>query len=343
MNVNVGLLGFGLAGRVLHAPLIQASGMRIGAVVTRQADAVKAALPRARIFATAEELFADPEIELVVITTPNALHAPQALAALAAGKHVVIDKPFALSSAEADSVIAAAAQHQRRLAVFHNRRWDSDFLLLQKLRNSGRMGAINAFQMRWDRYRPQVADRWREHDIPGGGMLWDLGPHLIDQALCLFGMPDWIQADVFRQRAGAVVDDAFEILMAKGQLRISLGHSSLAADNAFRYRLHGALASVTKCGLDVQETQLRAGMSPLKEGFGIEPPGQCARFVQADGKTEVIAAEPGNWLEFYRQMRASIERNTPVPVPAAEARNVIVLIEAALTSSRERRRVSLSP
>lgn len=340
---TVGLLGFGLAGRELHLPLIAASGMPVAAVVTRQTAAVRATLPEARIYASAEELLADKAIELVVITTPNQLHAPQAMAALQAGKHVVIDKPFALSVAEADAVIACAQRHDRRLAIFHNRRWDSDFLTLQKLVRSGRLGEINSFQMRWDRYRPQVANRWREQDVPGSGVLYDLGPHLIDQALCLFGMPEWVQADVFRQRAGASVDDGFEISMGSGTLRVALGAGSLVADNNQRYRLHGALASLSKGGLDVQEAQLRAGRNPVDSEFGVEPESQFARLVHgADGSTEVLRSERGCWLEFYRLMRASIEDGGTVPVSAPEARSVMVILEAAFNSHREQRRILIN-
>ena len=211
MSIAVGLVGFGLSARVLHRPLIEAAGMNIVAVVTRQVQALQNALPAAQALPDLEALLALPRLDLVVIATPNHLHFPQALAALRAGKHVVIDKPMALSTEECDRLIEAAAARPLVLSVFHNRRWDSDFLTLRRLIERDALGALVAFEARWDRYRPTVPDRWRERPGCGGGVLYDLGAHLIDQALCLFGLPEWIEADVFAQRAGAQADDALRV------------------------------------------------------------------------------------------------------------------------------------
>jgi scyllo-inositol 2-dehydrogenase (NADP+) len=187
-----------------------------------------------------------------------------------------------------------------------------------------------------------VQERWREHVVAGAGLLYDLGSHLIDQALCLFGRPDWIQADVFSQRPGAQVDDAFELLMGKGRLRIALGASSIAADNRFRYRINGELATFVKSGRDWQETRLRAGVDPLSPEFGDEPPEDYGSLITASyGGVEAIPSEPGRWLSFYEGMRRSIESGDDVPVQPAEARQVLEIIEAAVSSSRESRRISL--
>jgi scyllo-inositol 2-dehydrogenase (NADP+) len=326
-----------LAGRVLHAPLIAASGMEIVGVVTRQVEAVKNSFPAAEVVPGLAELLQMPRVDLIVIATPNRLHAPQALAALRAGRHVVVDKPMALTSADADEIIAAAAGSDRKLAVFQNRRWDSDFLTLQRVVAEGALGELASFEVNWDRFRPAVADRWREHPEEGGGILYDLGPHLVDQALCLFGLPDWLQADVFAQRAGAVVDDAFEIRMAAGRLRITLRSRSLVPDNALRYRLHGTLGSLSKTGMDVQEAQLRAGMSPLDPEFGVEPRSQWAQLLTAaTGETREVPPERGDWLSFYRSLRTSIEHRTPLAaaIPDGEAgRQIVRVIEAARSSS----------
>ena len=196
-------------------------------------------------------------LELVVIATPNHLHCAQALMALEHGKHVVIDKPLARSTREADRLIEAAAHHHCKLAVFHNRRWDSDFLTIERIVAEELLGPIVNFEARWDRYRPTVSDRWREQPQFGGGMLLDLGSHLIDQSLRLFGMPQWLQRTCLAQRSGAVTDDGFELRMGQGNLAgITLGVSSMAADHALRYRMHGLDASYRKCGMDVQERQL---------------------------------------------------------------------------------------
>lgn len=341
-QLNVGLVGFGLAGRTLHAPLIVASGMRIAAVVTRQNEAVQESFPEALVKSSIEALLEVQPLDLVVIVSPNRWHYAQALLALQAGKHVVVDKPLAITAAEGAALAQAAGRAGRKLAVFHNRRWDSDFLTLQALLKAGTLGEPQLYRARWDRYRPEVAARWRERPEAGAGILYDLGSHLIDQALCLFGAPEWLQADIYTQRTGATVDDGFELLMGRGALRISLGASSLAADHGFRYQLNGTLASFRKSGLDTQEAQLRAGLAPTDRRFGLEPQTQWGRLtVGATAHTERVEPQRGCWLDFYRQMRQAIETDAPVPVTAHEACGVLHLIEVARQSAAQRRVVEL--
>jgi scyllo-inositol 2-dehydrogenase (NADP+) len=340
-QLSAGLIGFGLAGRYFHTPLLLAAGIDIAAVVTSRTDEVRSVLPNAMVMASAQALF-DHTVALIVIATPNDQHAQQAAAALRAGKHVVVDKPLSVTSAEAWALHELARQCNRVLGVFQNRRWDSDFLTIRQLLGTGRLGEVNAFHARWDRFRPTVADRWRERDEPGSGILYDLGSHLIDQALCLFGSPQWLQADVFTQRSGAVAADGFEILMGKDQLRISLGASSIAAPGDWRYRVHGARASYFKEGLDPQEAQLRSGVAPDADAFGVELAAQHGRLVTgADGQTQPIESQRGRWLTFYDGIRNSIERGAPVPVGADEAAATIGIIEAVLRSSATGRRVTL--
>lgn len=270
------------------------------------------------------------------------MHASQAADALRAGKHVVVDKPLSITAAEATEIAKLADACRLRLAVFQNRRWDSDFLTIRKLLEEDQLGSINAFHARWDRFRPKVADRWRERVEAGGGVLHDLGSHLIDQVLCLFGLPDWIQADVFVQRRGATANDGFEILMGKGNLKITLASTSLAADGGWRYRVHGSRASYLKSGFDPQEPQMRAGMSPGSIEFGTENPEQWGRLVSgADGSQRTIASERGRWLEFYIGVRNSLDNNAPVPVAAAEGITTLRIIEAALLSSAQGKRIDL--
>lgn len=341
-QLNVGLVGFGQAGRYLHAPLITASGMRIAAVVTSQAEAVQTNLASARVVSSIEALLAIKELDLVVIASPNRWHYPQALLALQAGKHVVVDKPLATSAEEAAELELAAGRVGRKLAVFHNRRWDSDFLTLQQLLSAGTLGEALLFRARWDRFRPEVAVRWRERSEAGAGILYDLGTHLIDQALCLFGAPEWVQADVYAQRAGATVDDGFELLLGRGALRIALGASSVAADHDFRYQLNGTLASFRKAGLDPQEAQLKSGMLPTDHRFGIEPGAQWGRLtIGATANAEHVEPPHGAWLEFYRQMGLAMATGAPVPVSATDACRVLKIIDAARRSAAEQRRIAL--
>lgn len=342
MTLSAGLAGFGPAGRYFHAPLLQAAGINVAAVVTSQVEAVKETLPSAAVLQTFEPLLEREDIDLIVIATPTGLHASQAAAALRAGKHVVVDKPLSVTSAEAQALARLASECDRKLAVFQNRRWDSDFLTIRRLIEEQQLGEISAFHARWDRFRPTIVDRWRERAEPGSGMLYDLGSHLIDQALQLFGRPDWIQADVFTQRAGGVADDGFEILMGKGVLRISLGVSSIAASGDWRYRVHGSRAAFFKGGLDPQEDQLRSGMKPDAYDFGIEPAAQQGKLVVgADGQARTIESERGRWRLFYERLCSSIEQGSAVPVSADEARVTLEIIEQARRSSVEGRRIAL--
>ena len=261
-----------------------------------------------------DHLYSRDDIDLIVVASPNHLHVAQATAALESGRHVVIDKPVSASAAEARELSALAARVDRRLAAFHNRRWDSDFLTIQRLIREARLGPIQLFSARWDRYRPTVSERWREKPHPGVGLTYDLGVHLVDQALCLFGKPDWVQADVWSQREGSVIDDAFEILLGKAALRISLSASSIAADPDWRYRINGSRAAYVKAGFDPQEPQARAGMSPADASFGVEAEGQWGRLTEgATGRSEIVPSERGRWTSFYEIMRRSIEEDGPVP------------------------------
>jgi scyllo-inositol 2-dehydrogenase (NADP+) len=283
-----------------------------------------------------------PRLDLVVIATPNDQHEAQAMAALAAGKHVVVDKPMALSFAGAGRLIHAASESSVALSAFHNRRWDSDFLTLQRVLDEGALGPVHSFEARWNRYRPSVPDRWRESAVHGGGVLFDLGTHLIDQALLLFGMPDWLQADIYTQRTGATVDDAFELRMGKGRMRIVLGAVSLAAEPGPRYRVQGELGSYISEALDPQEDQSRAGMMPTDAAFGLPTPATGGHIV--DGSTgggSAVASERGRWAEYYRAVRRTVENGDALPVIAAQARQVLQVIEAARQSSQRGARVWL--
>ena len=220
---NVALVGFGYAGQTFHAPLIAACpGLGLHTVVTSRPDEVAAACPGARAVPAFETVLADPEIDLVVLATPNALHAPQARAALEAGKAVVVDKPFALSPAEARAVADLARAKGLFLSVFHNRRWDADFLSLQQQIASGILGAVRTFESHFDRFRPEVRDRWRERDGPGGGIWNDLGPHLIDQALVLFGRPLGVSCDLAVLREGGQAVDWARAVLRYADKRVIL-------------------------------------------------------------------------------------------------------------------------
>jgi scyllo-inositol 2-dehydrogenase (NADP+) len=341
MTLRVGFSGFGAAGRFLHAPLVEAAGMEIAAVATSRAAEASALHPGATIVSGFEALLDVAGLDLIVVVTPNALHVPQVQTALEAGYHVVVDKPATPTRAEGEALADLAEARGLKLAVYHNRRWDSDFLTARRVLDEGSLGELRGLRMHWDRFRPQVLDRWRDRPAVASGNLYDLGSHLIDQALLLVGMPDWLQADVFAQRPGGVTDDGFEILMARGDLRISLGVTLIGATPRDRFRLEGLNAAYRKTGLDVQEDQLRAGVSPLDHAFGVEPESQWGEIVDGEGARNPVGPERGSWLSFYEATREAIMGGGEVPVTMRSAARTIGVIEAAHASARDGRRIAL--
>ncbi|MEJ0059993.1 MAG: Gfo/Idh/MocA family oxidoreductase [Terricaulis sp.] len=338
MDLRVGLVGYGLAGRILHAPLIAATGLAITAIVTSRSAEASADFPEAAIVSTPAALFARDDVDLAVIVTPDHLHVEHVRAALEAGKHVVVDKPFAPTSGEALELIALAKARGRMLTVFHNRRWDADFLTVQKVIGEGALGDVMFFASRWDRYRPAARADW--HDDFMLGELYGLGPHLIDQALVLFGTPDWLQADVYNQRGLTKHNDGFELMMGKGKLRISLGVNLLAADEVRSFRVLGTRAAFNKSGLDPQEAVLRA-RAPLSAAFGVESESQWGRLTDGAGATQVVASERGDWTRFYRGVAGAIEKNQGPPVDPTDAARVIALLEAAMDSAAQGARIDV--
>ena len=342
MTIRVGLIGFGVAGRYFHAPLLTAAGVRLQAVVTSRRDEVRTLYPDATVVTTHSDLVARDDVDLVVIASPSHLHYEHARLALGAGKHVIVDKPASASVAEVEDLDRVARARGVKFAVFQNRRWDADFLTIQQLLREDRLGEITSFRARWDRFRPEIAGKWLGPPSAAGDMVYDLGSHLIDQALCLFGRPDWIQADVFAQRRGATIDDTFDILMGKGPLRISLAASCLAAPGDWRYVIHGSQKSFFKPGIDPQEDQSRAGLQPLDARFGIEAASLAGTLVAgATGVADIVPSMQGRWLTFYERMKQSIEEDVPVPVGAADAAAILEIIAAAHRSSSEGRRIPL--
>jgi scyllo-inositol 2-dehydrogenase (NADP+) len=327
MTIKVGLVGYGLAGAVFHAPLINAcDALDLAAVLTsREApNAVR----------TLDELLR--QCELVVIASPNRTHFPIAKQALEAGKHVVVDKPMTVTVRAAEELIALAAECGRLLTVFHNRRWDGDYLTARKILPL--LGEVSLFEACWDRFRPAIKQGWREVPDEGAGLLSDLGPHLIDQALQLFGMPDAVSADVEMQRSDAAVDDYFELILHYGARRVKLGASTMVADPRPRFAVHGSAGSFVKYGLDTQEAALKAGVDPLSPGFGIDE--RHGVLTLPDGTSET-PTEPGNYLEFYELVARALSDGGSVPVDPADALDGLRIIDLARESSRSGRRLEL--
>lgn len=338
--IRVGLLGYGLAGASFHAPLIAAvPGLALAAVLTARGAAVAQAWPEARVVTDAGALFADPAIDLIVIAMPDHLHFPLARAALEAGKHVVIDKPFVTDPADGVALVALAEARDLVLAAFHNRRWDGDFLTVRKLLAAGTLGEIALAELRWDRFRPEIKPGWRE--ATGAGLLNDLGPHLLDQALQLFGPPEALSADLAMQRVGATTEDYFELTLHYGARRVIVSAATLLAAPRARFALHGMQGSFVKHGIDPQEAVLRAGGAPTRPGYGEDAADAYGTSTDPDGTARRVPSERGDWRGFYAGMVAAIDACGAVPVPAREALAVMEMIALARTSARAGRRLAI--
>ncbi|MGL5453047.1 MAG: oxidoreductase [Aeromonas sp.] len=339
--LNAALVGYGFAGKTFHAPFLTTTPrLSLRWVVSRDAAKVHADLPDCQVGSLAQAL-QDEQVDLVVIATPNDTHAPLARQALLAGKHVVIDKPFALDVAQAQALVTLAHQQQRLLSIFHNRRWDSDFLTLRRLLAAGTLGPITQFESHFDRYRPHVRQRWREAGGPGAGLWLDLGPHLLDQAVQLFGQPDWLQADLALQRQGALSDDYFHVVLAYGELRVILHGSCLVSANVPRFAIHGQAGSFVKFGMDGQEDQLKQGLRPPMPTWGIDSqPGQLSTIVDGHLQQRAVPSEAGDYGAYYRGICAAIKGEGQNPVPASEALTVMALLDLARQSHLEGKRLT---
>jgi scyllo-inositol 2-dehydrogenase (NADP+) len=314
--IRVGLIGYGLAGAVFHEPLIRAcDGLELSAVLTSREHPLRVD--------SLDELLS--RSELVVVASPNDSHFPLARAALERGKHVVVDKPFTVAVEEADALIDLASETKRVLTVFHNRRWAADFLGLRKI--LPRLGEPFLVEAHWDRFRPHVRQRWREQPGMGAGLLADLGPHMIDEALQLFGMPEAVAADIFSQRSGASVDDFFDLTLHYGARRVCLRAASVVAAPRPRFAVHGSGGSFVKHGLDPQEAQLKAGMNPHDPRFGVEE--RSMSLTLPDGTVEHVPGERGRYLDFYTALVAAIAKGAAVPVDPRDARDGLLLIDLA--------------
>ncbi|GAB7526652.1 oxidoreductase [Paraburkholderia sp. 2C] len=337
--LKVGLMGYGFAGATFHAPVIEHSGRaQLAAIATGQPDKARADYPKATIVPDLDALLALADIECVVIATPNDTHFALAKRALEAGKHVVVDKPVTLTAAEARTLADLATSRKRVFAPFHNRRWDGDFMTVRALLESGELGRVTVFESHFDRFRPGIRPRWREDATRGGGLLFDLGPHLIDQALALFGAPQTVYASVKAHRDQATAPDYVHLLLGYPSHEVLLHASALTAIIAPRFTIHGTRGSYVKYGLDTQEDQLKAGLRPGDTGFAGGNEAGTLRVLEEGGDQEVERALPtrdGAYVDFYRALAASIQDSVPFPVSAQDAVDVMTVIELAQRSNDE--------
>lgn len=341
--VRVALIGYGLAGRVFHAPLIQANAnFDLAWIVQRTGDEAAARYPKATILRDVPTLLKNPDVELVVVATPNQTHFPIASEALNAEKHVVVDKPFAITTHDADELIATARKAKRILSVFQNRRWDGDFLTVQKILKDHQIGELAEFESRFDRFRPALKPgAWREKDLPGSGVLYDLGSHLIDQATTLFGKPNGIYAELSQQRKGAQATDRFQIQLRYSQFAVLLKSGSLVCEPSPRFVLNGTEGSYVKYGLDPQEEALKQGGSPNEPNWGADPEsawGTLTQCVPQISRTKYPTV-PGCYAAYYENIYQAIRNGKELAVAPEQARQVIYLIELASQSADQERMI----
>jgi scyllo-inositol 2-dehydrogenase (NADP+) len=347
MQINTAVIGFGLSGRCFHAPFIHVHpGFRLKTIVERNSSSSKEIYPDVNIARGYEELLKDGDLELVVIATPNILHFELAKAFLEAGKHVVIEKPFTPTAAEADELIRIARQAGRKIFIYQNRRWDGDFMTIQQVVYQGYLGEILDYEAHFDRFAPGARrSAWRDEPLPAGGVLYDLGAHLIDQALVLFGLPRSLSADIRNLREGSRVDDCFEVKLYYDRLRVTLKASVFVKEPGPRYILHGTKGSFVKYGIDPQEAWLRQGLMPDAEGWGEEDEefhGLLNTEMNGQQFLGNIKTEAGNYMGFYDNVHEVLRKGGNQAVLPEEARNVIRIIELAFESAEKGKRVQFA-
>ncbi len=350
-TLNTGLIGFGNSGQTFFAPFIQADpGFNLAKISTSEASRAqlaKSIYPDAEIVGTADEIINDPNIDLVLVGTPNTSHFDLARKALLAGKHVLVEKPFTVTSAEADELIALAEKQDRVLSVHHNRRFDSGHNTVKKVLAGGVLGTVVEMEVHYDRYRlglrPQA---WREKPLPGSGIFYDLGAHVIDASLELFGKPHEITCFMTTQRPGGLqVEDNFELILWYPGLKVTLKSGMLVKEPGPVYTIYGYNGTFIKYGMDVQEEALKAGHKPSEPGWGVEPESIWGHVTyDKEGKTvtETIPSEPGRYQDLFHNVYEAIAEGKELIVKPEQARTTIRIIELAFQSNSEKRTVAYS-
>ncbi len=344
LPIKTGLIGYGLGGKCFHAPFIATLPQyELTSVVERRNNKSQDRYPSVKVIRSVEELLADNSIELIVVTTPNFTHFPIAKQALNAGKHVVVDKPMTVTSAEAMELIELARQTKKILSVYQNRRYASDALTIKKVLSQKLLGTVFEFESQFNRYRPELKNSWKEEAMGGSGILYDLGAHLIDQALCLFGLPKSITADIRRQRTGTEADDYFDVRMNYGFTKVIMKAGMLVREQGPRYMIHGTNGSFIKYGDDPQDADARAGKMPTDPTWGLEPV-ESYGLLHSEINGEIIKkrvpSEKGDFGIYYQHLADTILNGAPLKEKPEHGFNVVRLIELAIDSHRQQRTIA---
>lgn len=345
-QINTALLSYGMSGEVFHAPLLKAHpGFRMSKVLERSKDRARQRYPDLTVVRSLDDILGDESIELVVVNTPHESHYELASKILRAGKHVIVEKPFVIESGEGDDLIRQARESRKLLSVFQNRRWDGDFMTLRQVLQSGILGPLGEFEAHYDRYRPQVDHgTWKEGAGPGAGILYNLGSHMIDQVLVLFGMPESVTAMVGIQRQGGISPDYYDIRMKYPTHMAIVKSSYLVREPGPRYVAYGAKGTFTKYGIDPQEEALKNGGIPGSAGWGYENSewwGKVNTQIHDMHITGAVETVAGNYLGYYDNIYAAVRNGEPLAVTAEEAVSVIRMIELAAKSSAEGRTLAV--
>lgn len=344
--VRVGVIGFGLAGQAFHAPIIRGvAGMELACILERRTDTAKKRYPEVRVARTLDEMLADKTIGLIAVATPNDSHFSCTKACLEAGRDVVVDKPLTATMKEAEELVGLAKKRGRLMTVYQDRRWDGAFLTVKKLVNSGLLGNVAEYEARFDRFRLDAKPgAWREvADFPAAGVLWDLGPHLIDGALVLFGEPETISASALMQRASSQIDDAFDVIMQYPRLRVTLRARIIAYAPSHHLLVHGTQGSFVKFGMDPQEEILRSEHCPdgldWGKNWGLEPKEKWGTLTRVGEDARKVETERGDYRGFYANVRDAIEGKASLDVPPEQFLRTQRALLLAHKSSREQRAV----
>ncbi len=334
--INVALVGFGLSGRYLQAPFFEANpNFRLKTVVCNSQNP-QDIFPDVGVAKSIDEVLADDEIDLVSICSPSATHHELAIKSLRANKHILVEKPFTSSVAEAEEIIALAIEKNKVVCVFQNRRFDGDFRTVRKVVDSGVLGDLISYEAHYDRYKPVLNPKpWKEAVIPANGILYDLGAHIIDQTISLFGAPQGVWGETYIQREGSAIDDAFDIRLDYGKLKVTLKSSLLVREEGPRYVIHGTKGSFVKYGLDVQEDNLKAGLMPGMTGFGVESKANSGILnAEINGVSfrGHVDTEPGNWGILFQNLYETIAEGKELLIKPAQIVAQMKIIEAVKQS-----------
>lgn len=339
--LKIGVIGYGFSARVFHLPFIESGeNLELTAIASSKSESLKDKYQSVALYSSAKEMITGGDVELAVITTPNHAHFPLAKSCLENRVHVILEKPMTCTSAQAEQLAELADKKSLVLSVFHNRRWDGDFLTIRKMLANRSLGEIKYFESRFDRFRPNVRRRWREQPGPGSGSWFDLGPHLADQVLCLFGRPQAVTAKCLALREDSHTTDYFHVLLHYRDMEAVLHSSPFSATVNNRFRLEGTKGSFVKYGLDPQEDQLKTGIYPGSNEFGFDPENMYGE-LHTENFVTPVPTEPGRYQTYYQKIFQAVENGGENPVPPKDGITVMKILELAGQSSMQGRTLEL--